>query len=133
MPKDYSGKKGNITAGIDAGYDTISNMMMNINPVIGGIMKAGKLVGNGLEKLGVGTDKMTTGDAILGSSFFNLSIPGLINNAFGKTTRKFTVDQNIANNSSYTGTGKYIQDAGGYSGKIRTFSNKARKKLIKNG
>lgn len=129
MPKDYSGKKGNITAGIDAGYDTISNMMMNINPVIGGIMKAGKLVGNGLEKLGVGTDKMTTGDAILGSSFFNLSIPGLINNAFGKTTRKFTVDQNIANNSSYTGTGKYIQDAGGYSGKkYGLFSNKARKK-----
>ena len=50
-------------------------------------------------------------------------------NAFGKTTRKFTVDQNIANNSSYTGTGKYIQDAGGYSGKkYGLFSNKARKK-----
>lgn len=132
MPKDYSGKKGNITAGMDAGYDAVSSIMMSINPAIGGIMKAGKLIGNGLEKLGVGTDKMTTGDAILGSSFFNLSTLGLINNAFGKTTRKFTVDQNIANNSSYTGTGKYIQDAGGYSGKkYGLFSNKARKKANK--
>ena len=95
-------------------------------------MKAGKLVGNGLEKLGIGTDKMTTADAILGSSFFNLGAVGLINNAFGKKSRKFTVDQNIANNSSYTGTGKFITDAGGLSGKkYGLFSNKARKKANK--
>jgi len=126
--KDYSGKKGNITKGLDAGYDVISNTV----PGVGIAMKAGKLVGNGLEKLGIGTDKMTTADAILGSSFFNLGAVGLINNAFGKKSRKFTVDQNIANNSSYTGTGKFITDAGGLSGKkYGLFSNKARKKANK--
>lgn len=132
--KDYSGKKGNITKGLDAGYDVISNTVGTAIPGVGIAMKAGKLVGNGLEKLGIGTDKMTTADAILGSSFFNLGAVGLINNAFGKKSRKFTVDQNIANNSSYTGTGKFITDAGGLSGKkYGLFSNKARKKLIKNG
>ena len=130
--KDYSGKKGNITKGLDAGYDVISNTVGTAIPGVGIAMKAGKLVGNGLEKLGIGTDKMTTADAILGSSFFNLGAVGLINNAFGKKSRKFTVDQNIANNSSYTGTGKFITDAGGLSGKkYGLFSNKARKKANK--
>ena len=130
--KDYSGKKGNITKGLDAGYDVISNTVGTAIPGVGIAMKAGKLVGNGLEKLGIGTDKMTTADAILGSSFFNLGAVGLINNAFGKKSRKFTVDQNIANNSSYTGTGKFITDAGGLSRKkYGLFSNKARKKANK--
>jgi hypothetical protein len=40
----YKGKFGNITQGLDSVYDTASNVLMNVNPMIGGIMKAGKLL-----------------------------------------------------------------------------------------
>jgi len=40
----YKGKFGNITQGLDSFYDTASNVLMNVNPMIGGIMKAGKLL-----------------------------------------------------------------------------------------
>lgn len=130
--KDYSGKRGNITAGIDAGYKATSDIMMAINPVIGLGMKGTQLLGNVADKITGGTDKMTTADAILGSSLFNLSGIGLVNSIFGKKSRKFNVDQQVANNSSYTGTGKFISDAGGLSGKkYGAFSRKARKKANK--
>lgn len=133
--KNYSGDKSGITKGLDAGFDAVSNAAMALGPwgmVVGGIMKAGKLLGNGLEKIGIGTDKMTTTDAILGSSFMNLTPLGLINNAFGKKSRTFTVDQRAANNSSYTGTGKFISSAGGLSGKkYGLLSGKAKKKANK--
>ena len=42
--KDYSGKKGNITKGLDAGYDAISNTVGTAIPVVGAVMKADKLI-----------------------------------------------------------------------------------------
>lgn len=133
--KNYSGKKGNLTQGLDSAYDTVSNVAMSLGPVgmiVGGAMKAGKLVGSSLEKIGIGTDKMTTADAILGSSFFNLTPTGLINNAFGKKTDTIDIDQNAVSNSSYTGTGADIQKAGQYSNKkYGLLSNRARKKANK--
>lgn len=82
--------------------------------------------------MGIGTDKMTTTDAILGSSFFNLGALGLVNNAFGKKTDTIDIDQNAVSNSSYTGTGTDIQKAGQYSNKkYGLLSNRARKKANK--
>lgn len=84
---EYSGAKGEVTAGMDSVYDSASEavkMIPGIGPVASLGMKAGKLVGNVANALGAGTDGMTTTDAILGSSFLNLTPIGLINGIGGK-------------------------------------------------
>lgn len=134
--KDYSGKRGNITKGIDQGFKTASNMLISSgNPLgmaAGAIIKGADLLGTGLEKIGVGTDKMATADAIMGSTVLNLSPVSIINNAFGKKTDTIDIDQEAVNNSSYTGTGEDIEDAGMYSNKkYGLLSNRARKKANK--
>lgn len=58
---EYAGDKGHITAGMDGTYDGISDAAMNFPPVgtaVGGIMKAGKLIGKAANALGAGTDGM---------------------------------------------------------------------------
>ena len=131
--KGYSGKRGNITKGIDAGFKILSNTLISSgNPLgvaAGSVLKAADLIGTGLEKIGVGTDKMTTADAIMGSTFLNLSPVSIINNAFGKKTDTIDIDQDVVNNSSYTGTGEDILNAGAYSNKkYGAFSGKARRR-----
>nr|DAT90394.1 MAG TPA: hypothetical protein [Caudoviricetes sp.] len=132
MSKDYSGKRGGITAGMDAGWDTASNVAMTLGPVgmiVGSAMKAGKLVSNGLEAMGVKTDKMTTGDAIFGSTLGSLTVPGLVNNIFNRKTQKLNVDKEVVNNSSYTGTGDEILKAKDTANKrYGLFSSGARRK-----
>lgn len=84
---EYSGANGEVTAGMDSVYDSASEavkMIPGIGPVASLGMKAGKLVGNVANALGAGTDGMTTTDAILGSSFLNLTPIGLINGIGGK-------------------------------------------------
>jgi len=56
--------------------------------LVSGIMKGGAMAGKVLNNLGVGTDGMTKTDAILSSSFLNLTPVGLINAAGAKSANK---------------------------------------------
>lgn len=116
-------KDSGLTKGLNNAYDSISNAAMMFSPVgtvLGGAMKAGKLLGDGLTALGVGTDQMTTTDKILDSSFMKLTPVGLINGIGAKRTQDFS-----ANNDTIEKVG------GSYGGSINTINNavsKANKK-----
>ncbi len=136
MPEktEYSGDKGDITQTMDSVYDGISDAAMSFGPVgmmVGGIMKGGALLGKGMNALGGGTDAMTTTDAILGSSFLNLTPLGLVNGFGGKTTDTITKDNEAFEQvgSSYTGSSSTIDEAVHKSGKkYGLLSSGARKK-----
>lgn len=76
---NYQGKYGNLSAGMDSAYDGVSDAMMKINPMVGGIMKLGALGTKALHAMGVGTSGMTKVDSIMDSSFMALTPFGLIN------------------------------------------------------
>ena len=119
---EYEGDRGNITQSLDAAYDGISDALMSIpgwGMLAGGIMKGGALLGKGLNNLGGGTDGMTSVDAILGSSFFNLTPFGIINGFGGKTTSTIAKDTDVQSQigSSYGGSYAQIDDAVHKSGK----------------
>lgn len=109
---EYSGEKGKITQGMDAAYDKLESMAGNI-PVYGKFIQAGmmanKLAGKVAGKLGAGTDGMTTQDAILGSSFLQMTPLGLINGAFGKKTKE-------VNYNNWQDEQQRAQLEGGYAG-----------------
>ena len=124
MPEktEYSGDKGDITQTMDSVYDGISDAAMSFGPVgmmVGGIMKGRALLGKGMNALGGGTDGMTTTDAILGSSFLNITPLGLVNGFGGKTTDTITKDDEAFEQvgSSYTGSNSTIDAAVHKSGK----------------
>lgn len=119
---EYSGDKGHITQAMDGVYDTISDGLMSVPGVgmaAGAIMKAGKFVGAGVNALGGGTDGMTTADAILGSSFLNLTPLGMINGFGGKKADTITKDNEAFANSgtSYLGSNANVDNAVSKSGK----------------
>ena len=134
---EYAGEKGNITAGMDKAYDTISDAV-SVIPGLGtaasAIMKGGALLGKGVNALGGGTDGVTTTDAILGSSFLNLTPMGLINGFGGKKAHKITSDMKQRQafetvGGSYSGSVLNYANASKYSGKkYGAFSRHARKK-----
>lgn len=120
---DYSGAKREALAkGLDKGYDAIMSgaaMIPGVGTAVSGIMAAGKFLTKGLDSLGVGTDRMTTADAILDSPFAKLTPFGLIN-AFGaKKTDTFEADEeaNEEVGASYQGSLDTFEDAGDVSGK----------------
>ena len=124
MPQktEYEGEKGDITQTMDSVYDGISDAAMSFGPVgmlVGGIMKGGALLGKGVNALGGGTDGMTSTDAILGSSFLNLTPLGLINGFGGKKADTITKDNEAFAQvgSSYTGSNAAVDDALKKSGK----------------
>ena len=134
---EYAGEKGNITAGMDKAYDTISDavaVIPGLGTAASAIMKGGSLLGKGVNALGGGTDGMTTTDAILGSSFLNLTPMGLINGFGGKKAHKITSDmkqrQAFATvGGSYSGSVLNYANASKYSGKkYGAFSRHARKR-----
>lgn len=135
MPEktEYDGTKGSTTQTLDNVYDGISDALMMVpgwGQLAGGIMKLGKFVGQGVNALGGGTDGMTNTDAILGSSFLNLTPLGLINGFGGKKTDTISKDYEAFANvgSSYTGSYNTIDDAVTKSGKkYGFFSSGARK------
>lgn len=90
--REYSGDKGELTKNLDAAYDNLSDAISTV-PGFGTaaslIMKGGALAGKFINKWGGGTDGMTNTDAILGSSFLNLTPLGLINGFGGKKANKF--------------------------------------------
>lgn len=119
---EYQGGKGAITQGMDKAYDTVQNVASAFGPVgqiVSQVMGANKLLGNVANKLGGGTDGMTTTDAILGSAFFQLTPFGLINGFGGKNadtiTRNDLAFENVG--SSYSGTYQSVNDALQKSGK----------------
>lgn len=119
---EYSGAKGELTKSLDAAYDQVSDAVAAI-PGFGQaaslIMKGGKALGAVTNKLGGGTDGMTTADAILGSSFLQLTPFGLINGFGGSKAATIKKDEDVFETvgSSYTGTGYTVDDALTKSGK----------------
>lgn len=129
---EYQGEKGDITQSMDSAYDTIQSAAGAFGPIgqfVSLGMGANKLLGNVANKLGGGTDGMTTTDAAFGSSF--LMPIGIINGAFGKRTDTIYKNNQAFEQvgSSYTGTNALVDDAVKKSGKkYGLFSSGARKK-----
>ena len=134
---EYDGPKGDITQTMDSVYDGISDAAMSLGPVgmlVGGIMKGGAMLGKGVNALGGGTDGQTTVDAILGSSFLNLTPIGLINGFGGSKADTITKDDLAFEQvgSSYTGSNMDVNNALTKSGKkYGLFSQKAKNKANK--
>ena len=119
---EYQGEKGDITQSMDSTYDSIQNLAENFGPIgqfISLGMGANKLLGNVANKLGAGTSGMTTTDALLGSSFLQLTPIGLVNGFGGKKTNTITKDNDLfaQMGSSYSGSNQTINDALQKSGK----------------
>ena len=128
-------KDSGLTKGLNNTYDSISNAAMMFSPVgtiVGGAMKAGKFIGDGLTSLvGGGTDQMTTTDKIMDSTFGRILGVGLFNDAFGKTTQQFSANKNTIEKigRDYTDSVNTIEDAVSKAGKkYGLFSNGARKR-----
>ena len=123
-----------LTTGLNQGYNTVSNALMSVPGVgttIGGAMKVGGLLSDGLTALGVGTDQMTTTDKILDSKFLKLTPIGLAN-AIGAKKANTIYKDNAAFEqvgSSYGGVTSKVDNALTKSGKkYGLFSSGARKK-----
>ena len=128
-------KDSGLTKGLNNAYDSVSNAAMMFSPVgtiIGGAMKAGKFIGDGLSALvGGGTDQMTTTDKIMDSTFGRISGVGLFNDAFGKTTQQFSINKDTVEKvgGDYADSVNTIEDAVSKAGKkYGLFSNGARKR-----
>lgn len=127
-PDNYQGKYGNLSAGLDAGYNSVADAVGQINPIAGGIMKLGALGTKALHSMGVGTSGMTRTDAFLDSSFMALTPFGLINALGAKKSDTMEADtQTLAlGGDSYSGAADDVMDAAEKSGKkYGLFSRKA--------
>lgn len=101
QPPGYSGKRGGIQAGMDKTYDAAANAVMAIpgwGTVAGLGMKALGVLNKGMQRLGAGTDGMTTTDAVLNSAF--LAPIGWINGFFGKKANSYTRNAQLDTQSS---------------------------------
>lgn len=130
-------KDSGLTKGLNSAYDSISNAAMMFSPVgtiVGGAMKAGKFIGDGLSALGIGTDQMTTTDKILDSSFMKLTPAGLINGIGAKRAKQFSANNDTIEKvgGDYADSVNTIEDAVSKAGKkYGLFSNGARKRANK--
>lgn len=119
---EYSGAKGGSTKGLDAGYDAAQSFVSQLGPVgkaAGLFMGANKLLAKGLNKIGGGTDGMTSTDAIMGSNFLAATPVGMINGFGGKRANSFTKFNQIFEQlgSDYTGTNSLTDRASELAGK----------------
>lgn len=128
--KEQSG----LTTGLNAGYDAAANLVSaipGVGTIIGGAMKIGGMLSDGLTAMGVGTDQMTTTDKILDSKFMKLTPIGLINSFGAKKADTINKDNETFEQvgSSYTGTEGQVDDATKKSGKkYGLLSGRGRKK-----
>lgn len=111
-----------LTTGLNSGYDAASDavsMIPGVGTVIGGAMKIGGMLSDGLTAMGVGTDQMTTTDKLLDSKFLKLTPMGLINSFGAKKAATITKDNEAFEQvgSSYGGTSAKVDDALTKSGK----------------
>ena len=123
-----------LTTGLNQGYDAAANMISSVpgvGTIVGGAMKIGGMLSDGLTALGVGTDQMTTTDKILDSKFMKLTPMGLVN-AFGAKKADTIYKDNKTweqQGSAYGGSMAKVDDALTKSGKkYGAFSGKARRK-----
>lgn len=123
-----------LTTGLNQGYDAAANIISSVpgvGTIVGGAMKIGGMLSDGLTALGVGTDQMTTTDKILDSKFMKLTPMGLVN-AFGAKKADTIYKDNETweqQGSAYGGSMSKVDDALTKSGKkYGTFSGKARRK-----
>ena len=123
-----------LTTGLNQGYDAAANMISSVpgvGTIVGGAMKIGDMLSDGLTALGVGTDQMTTTDKILDSKFMKLTPMGLVN-AFGAKKADTIYKDNETweqQGSAYGGSMAKVDDALTKSGKkYGAFSGKARRK-----
>lgn len=93
--------------------------VVGVGTIIGGAMKVGGMLSDGLTALGVGTDQMTTADKILDSKFLKLTPLGLVNAIGAKKADTITKDNEAFEQvgSSYGGTQSTVDDALTKSGK----------------
>ena len=123
-----------LTTGLNQGYDAAANAVSaipGVGTIIGGAMKVGGMLSNGLTAMGVGTDQMTTADKILDSKFLKLTPLGLVNAIGAKKADTITKDNEAFEQvgSSYGGTQATVDDALTKSGKkYGLLSGKARNK-----
>lgn len=123
-----------LTTGLNQGYDAAANMISSVpgvGTIVGGAMKIGGMLSDGLTALGVGTDQMTTTDKILDSKFMKLTPMGLVN-AFGAKKADTIYKDNETweqQGSAYGGSMTKVDNALTKSGKkYGAFSGKARRK-----
>lgn len=123
-----------LTTGLNQGYDAAANRISSVpgvGTIVGGAMKIGGMLSDGLTALGVGTDQMTTTDKILDSKFMKLNPMGLVN-AFGAKKADTIYKDNETweqQGSAYGGSMAKVDDALTKSGKkYGAFSGKARRK-----
>ena len=120
---DYSGaKRESLAKGLDTAYSSIANgaaMIPGVGTAISGIMKGTQFLSKGLDSLGIGTSRMTIGDAILDSPFLKLTPLGLANAIGAKKSDTFEADKeaNEQIGSSYSDSLAEFEDAGDVSGK----------------
>lgn len=127
-------EQSTLTTGLNQGYDAAANMISSVpgvGTIVGGAMKIGGMLSDGLTALGVGTDQMTTTDKILDSKFMKLTPMGLVN-AFGAKKADTIYKDNETweqQGSAYGGSMAKVDDALTKSGKkYGAFSGKARRK-----
>lgn len=123
-----------LTTGLNQGYDAAANAAMaipGVGTIIGGAMKVGGMLSDGLTALGVGTDQMTTADKILDSKFLKLTPMGLVNAIGSKKADTIYKDNEAFEQvgSSYGGVTAKVDNALTKSGKkYGLFSSRGRKK-----
>lgn len=111
-----------LTTGLNQGYDAAANAVSaipGVGTIIGGAMKVGGMLSDGLTAMGVGTDQMTTADKILDSKFLKLTPIGLVNAIGAKKADTITKDNEAFEQvgSAYGGTQSTVDDALTKSGK----------------
>lgn len=124
-------QQSELTEGLNSAYDAAADQMMKVNPIVGGAMKVGGMISDGLTAMGVGTDGMTGADKILDSKFLKLTPFGLANAIGAKAADKINKDEEAFAQvgSSYGSTTNDVDEAGKKSGKkYGLFSRKAWRK-----
>lgn len=121
-PDAYGGKKGTITQSLDAVGDSFSDAAIaSGNPYAMAAGAAYKALGFVNRAIGGGTDGMTGIDATLDSNLGFVLTGGLskLNGAFGNTTDKFEVDNDVKSQlgNSYVDTYDELDDAASVAGK----------------
>ena len=116
-------KDSGLTKGLNNTYDSISNAAMMFSPIgtiIGGAMKAGKFIGDGLSALvGGRTDQLTTTDKIMDSTLGQVSGLGLINSLGSKRTKDFSLNKDTIEKvgGDYAGAVNTMEEAVSKAGK----------------
>lgn len=119
---NQTAKNSDLTNTLNSGTDLASSIISTMGPygaIIGGGMKIGGLLSDGLTALGVGTDQMTTTDKILDSKLLKLTPVGLVNAIGASTSDKFSIDNSIREQigGSYGGAYAFMDSAASRAGK----------------